>query len=266
MATTPHAKWSYVLVDDDGIPLISDTIRRRPTNPNTPPPAPPTGAAAGTGHTAGSAHSAPLRVWIQFTQAVLDSLMRQPPPGWAAVLTEINTSIQKAAEAKEKAAEKAKAKGKAQGREPRFPDAELRRWIQLRDQTCTFGGCGAPGHRCDIDHTVPHAQGGVTQEQNLCCVCRRHHRLRHEGGWNVEQPTPGHVIWTSLLGQRRSRRPPSNLDDLPEPMPTPTEPEPDDLTDADNRTHSCWNPYTPPPPPKQPPTPPPRYDDGEPPF
>jgi hypothetical protein len=62
----------------------------------------------------------------------------------------------------------------------------------------------------DIDHTVDHADGGSTSHDNLAALCRHHHRLKHEGGWRIEQPAPGSLAWTSPSGHiyRRAPDPP----------------------------------------------------------
>jgi hypothetical protein len=31
-------------------------------------------------------------------------------------------------------------------------------------------------------------------------LCRHHHRLKHEAGWRVTQPTPGTLRWRSPHG------------------------------------------------------------------
>jgi hypothetical protein len=82
-----------------------------------------------------------------------------------------------------------------------------------RDVTCRAPGCTAPARTADIDHTVDHADGGKTSHDNLGLQCRHHHRLKHEGGFRVEQPEPGTFVWISPTGKvyrtesRRNRRP-----------------------------------------------------------
>jgi len=83
----------------------------------------------------------------------------------------------------------------------RFPNARLRSWINARDATCRAPGCTAPARSCDTDHTVDHADGGRTRHDNLGLLCRHHHRLKHEGGFQLQQPRPGHFHWTSPTGR-----------------------------------------------------------------
>jgi hypothetical protein len=64
-----------------------------------------------------------------------------------------------------------------------------------------------PARVADIDHTLDHAFGGETTHDNLALLCRHHHRLKHEGGWTVTQPTPGTLVWTSPAGRRYVREP-----------------------------------------------------------
>jgi hypothetical protein len=82
----------------------------------------------------------------------------------------------------------------------------LTRWIRSRDGTCRAPGCRVPASVCDIDHTIDHAAGGLTAHDNLALLCRHHHRLKHQAGWQVAQPTPGQLTWTSPHGPRFTRR------------------------------------------------------------
>jgi len=76
-------------------------------------------------------------------------------------------------------------------------------WSQnaARMQICRAPGCNAPARICDIDHTIDHASGGLTSHDNLGLRCRRHHRLKHEGGWTLTQPKPGTFEWRSPDGR-----------------------------------------------------------------
>jgi hypothetical protein len=82
----------------------------------------------------------------------------------------------------------------------RSPGPALTRWIVTRDRTCRAPGCCVPARAADIDHTIDHADGGPTSHDNLAVVCRHHHRLKHEGGWQVTQPEPGTLTWISPAG------------------------------------------------------------------
>jgi Domain of unknown function (DUF222) len=89
----------------------------------------------------------------------------------------------------------------------RLPGTALARWVATRDRTCRAPGCRVPARVADIDHTVDHADGGLTAHDNLAVLCRHHHRLKHEGGWRVTQPEPGTLIWSSPGGHEYRREP-----------------------------------------------------------
>lgn len=88
------------------------------------------------------------------------------------------------------------------------PSAALRRWLRERDQRCRFPGCGYPARDCDIDHTEDAARGGQTDAANLADLCRRHHVLKHQTPWTVEQLGGGVLAWTSPTGQTYIDQPP----------------------------------------------------------
>jgi len=97
------------------------------------------------------------------------------------------------------------------GRDRYRVPADLRRAVQLRDQTCRFPGCRRRAARCDVDHSRAWAGGGGTELGNLACLCRRHHRLKHEPGWRVRQQPDGVLHWTSPTGLRYSTEPATAL-------------------------------------------------------
>ncbi|WP_283133976.1 HNH endonuclease signature motif containing protein [Rhizohabitans arisaemae] len=105
------------------------------------------------------------------------------------------------------------------GQGPRFPGAALRRFVQVRDRTCTAPGCGVPASRTDQDHIREWRNDGRTRADNLHCVCRHDHRLRHEGGWQVAMSSAGVVVWTTRLGQIHPATPDQIIVPLPEPLP-----------------------------------------------
>ena len=96
----------------------------------------------------------------------------------------------------------------ALGRTTYTPSASLRRFIQARDRRCRFPGCGQPARRCDIDHAVPWADGGITDPGNLGALCRRHHRLKTAGVWQIsESRGDGSCTWTSPTGRTYEHEP-----------------------------------------------------------
>jgi hypothetical protein len=86
--------------------------------------------------------------------------------------------------------------------------ADLKRWTEIRDQRCTFAGCGRAARNCDLDHTIAWEHGGPTSAANLAHLCRHHHRLKHESNWNVERNPGGSTTWTSPTGAIHTTDPP----------------------------------------------------------
>jgi hypothetical protein len=70
------------------------------------------------------------------------------------------------------------------GRKTRSIPPALRRALNARDPECCFPGC-TYRHYLDAHHVEHWADGGQTKLKNLLHLCRRHHRLVHEGGIQV---------------------------------------------------------------------------------
>ncbi|MGI9206030.1 MAG: DUF222 domain-containing protein [Woeseiaceae bacterium] len=87
------------------------------------------------------------------------------------------------------------------GRKSRVIPPPMRRALRARDEGCRFPGCT---HTCFIDgHHIRHwANGGETSVDNLVLLCRHHHRLVHEGGFDCEREPGGDVVFRNLLGKR----------------------------------------------------------------
>ncbi|MCA0145717.1 HNH endonuclease signature motif containing protein [Blastococcus sp. LR1] len=89
------------------------------------------------------------------------------------------------------------------------PSVAQRRFTTVRDRTCRHPGCGNSAGWADLDHVVPHAEGGETSCENLCCLCRRHHRLKtFAPGWRFEMTPDGALSVTTPSGITRTTRPP----------------------------------------------------------
>lgn len=67
------------------------------------------------------------------------------------------------------------------GRTTRTIPPAIRTALIARDQGCTHPGCGRPHRWCDAHHIQHWADGGPTNLDNLTLLCRRHHRIVHEG-------------------------------------------------------------------------------------
>ena len=68
----------------------------------------------------------------------------------------------------------------------RFFTGATRRAIELRDQSCQHEFCEVRAEHCEVDHIVPYAQGGPTDQGNGKLKCGFHNRLRNHQG-----PDPG---------------------------------------------------------------------------
>jgi hypothetical protein len=87
------------------------------------------------------------------------------------------------------------------------PSRSLQHLIRARSATCTAPGCRRPAARCDLDHTVPWDQGGLTCECDLAPLCRHHHRCKQAQGWQLEQPEPGLLVWRVPSGRTYATTP-----------------------------------------------------------
>jgi hypothetical protein len=90
----------------------------------------------------------------------------------------------------------------------------LRRRVKRRDGGCRWPGCG----RTALLH-VHHIKWwtrdrGRTEETNLCALCRFHHRLVHEGGWQLEGDPTGRITFTSPTGRTITGGPPGLRDEV----------------------------------------------------
>ena len=71
------------------------------------------------------------------------------------------------------------------GRATRVNSAPRGRALRARDKGCRFPGCDRPVNWSTPHHIVAWSRGGPTNLANELLFCYYHHRLVHEGGWQV---------------------------------------------------------------------------------
>jgi len=86
------------------------------------------------------------------------------------------------------------------GRKTRTIPPSTRRALQRRDHGCRFPGCTST-HFVDAHHIRHWADGGETNMGNLVLLCRRHHRLVHEGGFGVRRSADGRISFSDPQGR-----------------------------------------------------------------
>ena len=87
----------------------------------------------------------------------------------------------------------------AVGRRTRAVPPAIRRALRVRDGGCRFPGCDRS--RFVHAHHIRHwADGGETKLDNLVTLCSQHHRLVHEGGYEVRM-NDGEIEFTRPNGR-----------------------------------------------------------------
>jgi hypothetical protein len=85
-------------------------------------------------------------------------------------------------------------RGKSQpldvGRRTRVVRAGLWWAVVVRDRRCRWRGCDRPPRWCDVHHLLHWLDHGETELDNLVLLCRRHHRMSHEGREGLELVGP----------------------------------------------------------------------------
>ena len=85
------------------------------------------------------------------------------------------------------------------GRRTRSVPPSVRRALASRDRGCRFPGCTAT-HRLHGHHVRHWANSGETSLDNLILLCPTHHRLVHEGGFDVQRLDDGAFRFTNPNG------------------------------------------------------------------
>jgi hypothetical protein len=114
------------------------------------------------------------------------------------------------------------------GRRRYRPTRRQHEIVKAVHQICTMPGCLRPAMHCDEDHRIDYGEGGATSTCNLHPLCRRHHNLKTQKHWRVDQLPDGTEIWTSPLGFTYRKRMPTypvghiepldDEDEIPEPV------------------------------------------------
>jgi hypothetical protein len=87
------------------------------------------------------------------------------------------------------------------GRRSRTIPPAMRRALKARDGGCRFPGCNS--HKfCDGHHIRHWADGGETRLDNLILLCRFHHHLVHEGGFDCRKGAGGEVYFVDRREQQ----------------------------------------------------------------
>ncbi len=104
------------------------------------------------------------------------------------------------------------------GRKTRTIPPHIRRALEERDRGCRYPGCG--GRFTEAHHVRHWADGGETSLANTVLLCRRHHRLVHEGRVRMALDRAGQAVFFARSGGMVASAPP-----LPEPtLPLPPAP------------------------------------------
>jgi len=80
------------------------------------------------------------------------------------------------------------------GQTSRSISASRRKALVFRDKGCRFPGCDRPPDWTDAHHLKHWADGGEHVMENLLLLCRRHHRMVHEEGWQLVITAAGNIV------------------------------------------------------------------------
>jgi hypothetical protein len=80
------------------------------------------------------------------------------------------------------------------GRSKRVVSEPGRRALAARDGHCLWTKCDRPASRSAAHHLVHWIHGGTSDLDNLILLCHRHHRMVHEGGWQIVRGDDGSIV------------------------------------------------------------------------
>ena len=80
------------------------------------------------------------------------------------------------------------------GRSKRVVSEPMRRALTARDGHCRWPGCERPASWSAAHHVVHWIHGGTSNLDNLILLCHRHHRMVHEGNWQIVRGDGGRML------------------------------------------------------------------------
>ena len=80
------------------------------------------------------------------------------------------------------------------GRSKRVVSEPTRRALVARDGSCRWPACDRPASWSAAHHVVHWIHGGATDLDNLVLLCHRHHRMVHEGNWQIVRGDLGGIL------------------------------------------------------------------------
>ena len=115
------------------------------------------------------------------------------------------------------------------GRRTRIVPPHIRRALEERDRGCRYPGCAC--RFTDAHHVKHWADGGETSLANTVLLCRRHHRLVHEGGTRMALDRDGKAVFFTREGQVIASAPPL-AEEVAEELPAAPAPPPGRLSNG----------------------------------
>lgn len=102
----------------------------------------------------------------------------------------------------------------AYGRTRRLASRGQRLALIARDGGCCFPGCDRPAAWTEVHHIRAWADGGPTDIDNMCLLCRFHHREFERTGWQVRMSDDAVPEWIPPPFVDPDRRPRRNTAQL----------------------------------------------------
>lgn len=76
------------------------------------------------------------------------------------------------------------------------PTQTMRAYVEARDGTCVYPGCGRDASGCQLDHRIPFEAGGPTTPGNLFALCQKHHNMKTDkSAFYIPDPATGEIVW-----------------------------------------------------------------------